>query len=289
MNHDEVATLLRQDGLIDRRRHPELAARIDWLARTGRLVRLLPSIFATPEGAATPQVRILAVAAWDPDSVLTGAAAARLTYLPELRVPVVTLASKRRIRNREFLVERRRIPRQLIMERHGIRCTAPALTALDLSSDLGGPAIDAVLRTRAATLTQVWEALGSTPGRAGNEVRRRLLIDSRAEPWSEGERRMHRLLRSAGIDGWSANRRVVMHGRTYYLDVAFDEYRVALEIDGLVHATIETFESDRLRQNDLVIAGWLVLRFTWSMITEQPDAVVVAVVTALESRHQSAG
>jgi very-short-patch-repair endonuclease len=34
------------------------------------------------------------------------------------------------------------------------------------------------------------------------------------------------------------------------------------------------FESDRLRQNALLLAGWLVLRFTWQMLTEDPDYVV---------------
>ncbi|GAB3769526.1 endonuclease domain-containing protein [Microlunatus parietis] len=288
MKHSDVVTLLRRHGLVDRRRRPELAAQIDWLARTGRLVRILPSIYVAAADAAVPEVRIQAVVAWDPDAVITGAAAARLTYLPNLPVPEVGFTSKRRCRARGFLMQRRRIPSQLIMERHGLRCTVPALTALDLCRTHGGDAIDTVLRTRAATLTQLWDALRLTPERPGNLERRRLLIDSRSEPWSEAERRFHRLLRAAGINGWVANRRVAVHGRTYYLDVAFDEHRVALEVDGLIHVTAGSFERDRSRQNDLVLAGWLVLRFTWSMITEQPGAVVLAVITALESRRQSA-
>ncbi|HEX2308075.1 MAG TPA: hypothetical protein VHI14_07145 [Jatrophihabitantaceae bacterium] len=34
------------------------------------------------------------------------------------------------------------------------------------------------------------------------------------------------------------------------------------------------FESDRLRQNELVAAGWRVLRFTWRMLYDDPDRVL---------------
>jgi very-short-patch-repair endonuclease len=44
------------------------------------------------------------------------------------------------------------------------------------------------------------------------------------------------------------------------------------------------FESDRRRQNALVLEGWLVLRFTWRMLTEQPDLVVRSIQEALSAR-----
>ncbi|WP_161606193.1 DUF559 domain-containing protein [Microlunatus speluncae] len=286
MNHDEVALLVRQRGVIDRRRHPDLAGRIDWLVRTDRLVRLLPSIYTTPEAAQDPAIRILAAATWDPDAVITGPAAARLTDLVQGSLSCVTLASRRRTRQPGFRIERRTVPADLIMEKEGIRCTTPALTALDLCSTLGGDGIDAVLRSRRATLAQLWDALRLTACRSGNGDRRRLLLDSRSKPWSAAERRAHRLLRAARIEGWIANLRVELHGQVYYLDIAFPKLRVVVEIDGRGHADPQQFAWDRIRQNDLVLDGWLVLRFTWSMITETPEAVVVAVIKALELRQQ---
>ena len=42
-----------------------------------------------------------------------------------------------------------------------------------------------------------------------------------------------------------------------------------------------TFEKDRWQQNELVLAGWRVLRFTWTMIESYPERVVATVRTAL--------
>lgn len=61
----------------------------------------------------------------------------------------------------------------------------------------------------------------------------------------------------------------------YYLDICFRGSRVAIEIDGrLHHSSSPAFESDRCRQNDVVIAGWRVLRFTWDMLINRPDYVI---------------
>jgi very-short-patch-repair endonuclease len=55
-----------------------------------------------------------------------------------------------------------------------------------------------------------------------------------------------------------------------------------VEIDGLLHHSSETaFESDRRRQNALVLDGWRVLRFTWAMLTDRPEDVIAAVRNAL--------
>ena len=73
-----------------------------------------------------------------------------------------------------------------------------------------------------------------------------------------------------------------MLGRAYYLDIAFERIRLALEIDGRIHQTDrDLFESDRWRQNALVLAGWRVLRFTWTMLEEHPEEFVRQVRAAL--------
>ena len=49
----------------------------------------------------------------------------------------------------------------------------------------------------------------------------------------------------------------------YYVDIAFPKAKLVVEIDGReFHEGPEPFEQDRLRQNDLVNAGWRILRFT---------------------------
>jgi hypothetical protein len=60
--------------------------------------------------------------------------------------------------------------------------------------------------------------------------------------------------------------------------------KLAIEIDGRLHEKDEDlFESDRSRQNALVVDGWRVLRFTWRMLKEHPEVVVAAIRQALLS------
>jgi very-short-patch-repair endonuclease len=64
----------------------------------------------------------------------------------------------------------------------------------------------------------------------------------------------------------------------YYIDIAFERLKLAIEIDGRIHATdLRVFESDRWRQNALVHAHWRVLRFTYRMLEEHPDVFLASV------------
>lgn len=163
--------------------------------------------------------------------------------------------------------------------------TVPALTALDLVPWIGGQGIDDVLRTGTATLDTMWEALGLTPGRAGNTLRRAALLDSRRAPWSEAERLLHRILRRAGIRGWSGNERIDCAGRSYPVDVAFRRRRLILEVDGYAFHRAENtaqFHRDRAKWSNLAADGWTVLHFTWDHLVYEPEWVVAKVRQALE-------
>jgi very-short-patch-repair endonuclease len=287
MSHrrNEIATLLETSGgVIARRQHPELAEAVNWLVRRGELTPVLPGVYA-PRGAAERQdVRIRAAMLWDPDAVVTGRSAARLSFWPQLAAPVVGLAVTRhhRVKPRGFELVRRVVPPELISERDELRLSCAALTALDLCESVGGDGIDTALRTRSTTLEGLRTAMALTPGRAGNATRRQLLFDSRDKPWSAAERLGHRVLRDAGITGWKSNLPVLSLGQIYFVDVAWEGQLLALEIDGRLHETDEDlFESDRWRQNHLVLQGWRVLRCTWRMLKEHPEQVVQAVLACL--------
>jgi very-short-patch-repair endonuclease len=128
-------------------------------------------------------------------------------------------------------------------------------------------------------------ALAATPNRQGNQERRRVLRDSRDEPWSEAERRQYQLLRTAKITGRRTNVEVWCGPRHYYLDVAFRHRRVAIEVDGYeVHSQRAQFERDRQKGSDLTAAGWLVLHFTWHQLFEQPDWVIATIRATLRLR-----
>jgi very-short-patch-repair endonuclease len=269
---NDIQRILATEGVISRRDHPELTGAIDRQVRNGVLRPVLPGVYAAPEMCDLVRTRILAAMRWDPDAILVGRAAA-WAFWPEIRVASVTCSLRHQRRpQRGYEFTRRRISTELVVTRSGLRLTSPALTALDLCATVGGDAIDQALRTRATTLAHLQRAMELTAARVGNPTRRRLLLESRAEPWSKAERLFHCLLRGAGITGWQANRPVVLRGSTVYVDVVFRRLKLVIEIDGrLCHTGAEVFETDRRRQNLLVLDGWCVLRFTWTMIEEHPE------------------
>ncbi len=60
-----------------------------------------------------------------------------------------------------------------------------------------------------------------------------------------------------------------------YPDFLFDDIKLILEIDGREHhGSREAFEADRRRQNQLVEAGWTILRFTATQVTSEPSEIV---------------
>ena len=263
------------------------------MVRDGVLRCLLPGVYCRWQDAATPEVRILAASSWAPDAVLTGRAAARLSFWPTLAVPVVTLCSIHNRNSRSgFTVSRQGFDPEVTTWRGPCRITVPALTALDLVPELGGDAIDRVLRLRLAGLDDMAEALRLTAGRPGNKERRRMLTDSRDEPWSGAEREAHRLLRTAGLTGWKANLPVTCGEALYFLDVAFEALKLGIEIDGReVHRAenVRQFHHDRRKWTVLYNEGWALLHFGPEHISGDPDWFVASVQRAQLLRQRRLG
>lgn len=281
---DEVRELVRREGVVSRRQHPALARAVDALVAAGVLVAVLPGVYAPPDVRTEFETRVLSAATWDPDVIFCGEAAARLSFWPDLSPTTVECAvTSRRISRAGFRFSRRAVPPELVVERHALRLTDPALTALDLCAAHDGDGIDQALRTRTTTLPLMRQALELTPGRPGNRDRRGLLVDSRNDPWSAAERLCHRILRSARLPRWETNWPVQLGDSRYFLDVAFPGLKILVEIDGRLHQTDKrTFESDRPRQNALVLDGWTVLRFTWQLIEDHPERVLADVLPAIQ-------
>ena len=79
-----------------------------------------------------------------------------------------------------------------------------------------------------------------------------------------------------------ANQRLTLFGLICYPDILFADAGLIIEFDGyVVHSSKGAFESDRHRQNQLVLAGYRVLRFTWQQLKDDPAAVVREIRAAL--------
>jgi hypothetical protein len=71
------------------------------------------------------------------------------------------------------------------------------------------------------------------------------------------------------------------------VDLAYPQLKIAVELDGSVHLQPEVREKDLVKQNDLILAGWIVLRFSYGRFQRHPEQIVAeirAAMTAARSR-----
>jgi len=79
--------------------------------------------------------------------------------------------------------------------------------------------------------------------------------------------------------------RVVHHpGGRYYLDADWEEWGVAVEIDGDAHRDAKTWVDDAWRHNEVVITGRVVLRFPQVTVRVDPARVMAQTRAALVRR-----
>ncbi|OBB75941.1 type IV toxin-antitoxin system AbiEi family antitoxin domain-containing protein [Mycobacterium sp. 852014-52144_SCH5372336] len=176
-------------------------------------------------------------------------------------------------------MRRRNLASEDIVECKGLRVTSRPLTVLEAAVRTrdGAKIMDRALQADVA-LRDLWRAQLRNKGRYGSPAARVLLQAASDGARSTAERLLLRLLREAGITGWQANYPV---GK-YRVDVGFKGQKVAIEVDGLAfHIGSDEFHQDRVRQNDITLLGWQVLRFTWLDLTEYPDRVIALIKSAI--------
>lgn len=166
--------------------------------------------------------------------------------------------------------------------KRGLRVTELPLTVLEAAVELpaGSVMMDRALQQH--VLLPILQAVHERNlGRRGSRAAAALLWSAGEGGASEAERMLQRLLRKAGIEGWTQH----VRSRGFEIDVAFISARVAIEVDGWAwHRDAERFVRDAERQNVLVNAGWHVLRFTWHQLKDSPDVVLASVRGALANR-----
>ncbi len=173
----------------------------------------------------------------------------------------------------------------------GMLVTVRARTVIDclrvLPDGDAGEFLDRALQRQWIVLEELFARIRAHYGRHGMPRLLRLARQAAGGAWSEAERRLHRLLRSAGISGWRANHPIPGGtGRPIAIgDVVFVRAHLVVEVDGRAyHSDPDAFGRDRYRQNQLVAAGWTVLRFTWADLVERPDYVVESIRALLATR-----
>jgi very-short-patch-repair endonuclease len=252
-------------------------------------------VFALSEIAASTEQDLL-VAAWTCGGPVSHLSAAWLAGLVDdpvkpVHVSVAATASHRfadtvvhRCDDLDTIdrTRRRRIP-----------TTTTERTLIDLAAVLEEEdlrtAVDRALRRGLTTpdrLSRRVRAL-ARPGRAGAASARRVLAEideERAMSESELESALFALVVESGLPAPTPQHEVVIEGRRYRIDLCYPHLRLAIEVDGFgVHGSRAAFEADRARQNDLVLAGWRVLRFTWRQLRDDPAGVVAQLRAAIDA------
>ncbi len=91
---------------------------------------------------------------------------------------------------------------------------------------------------------------------------------------SEMEERFLRLCDEHGLRRPNVNTRI----EGFEVDFAWRDAGLIVEVDGYrYHRSPTAFEDDRERDVILAVAGWQVLRFTWTQLTERSAWVARAV------------
>jgi hypothetical protein len=160
------------------------------------------------------------------------------------------------------------------------RC-APALVVAASTFDHPRPAcgiLAAGVQQRLVTADQLRAALGQA-----SRTRHRQLLCAAVDDIAQGSHAMSEidfvgLCRRAGLPVPTRQAaRVEPGGRRRYLDAEWtrsDGRRVVVEVDGALHLAPRRWWDDQLRQNELVIADDIVLRFPSVVVRTDPDQVI---------------
>ncbi|HEV3400872.1 MAG TPA: DUF559 domain-containing protein, partial [Acidimicrobiales bacterium] len=181
----------------------------------------------------------------------------------------------------------------------GIVTTRVARTLVDLAGTLPPGrterAVENCLSSGAVTidaLRRVTDELAAR-GRTGIALVPELLgerSDGFVAPASELEARFLRIIRRAGLPEPARQLDVGDGEWIGRVDFAYPGSGVLIELDGRrYHSAKLDLESDLLRDNRLVAAGWRVLRVTWDQLHRRPDEVVSLIHGVLSRSGRAEG
>lgn len=166
---------------------------------------------------------------------------------------------------------------------HGVPITSPARTLLDFATqaelrELERAFHEAIVQ-RLVTAKQIAALLARTPGHHGVPLLRALVDDGGDATLtrSEAEELMLALVRSARLPRPEVNAR--LHG--YEVDFLWRDRKLVVEVDGgRWHGNRAALERDHRKNAHLRARGFAVLRYTFTQIRDDRDAVVAELARA---------
>lgn len=167
-----------------------------------------------------------------------------------------------------------------IRRRHGLRLTSPAQTLADLPACELERAYNEALVLGLVTHPEVRAFAASSP------ALRQIVEENPGLTRSRMERRLRALIKRAGLPAPQSNVRVA----GYEVDLYWPCHRLVVEFDGWnTHSSRSAFESDRLKDAALQLAGERVLRVTGRQLEHRPEAVVARLAAATSTNRPRDG
>jgi hypothetical protein len=180
----------------------------------------------------------------------------------------------------------------------GIPTTDVSRTLLDVGRRVGDQRLLRAIEWSRREGKSDWPALISTlarharRGRPGiRRLRRVILANVEREEVTDSdfELLVLGLLAEAGLPTPDLHHRVHVDGRfVAEVDLAYPALRIAIELDGKVHLHPEVRELDLTKQNDLVLGGWVILRFSYERFRRRPEQVVAEISAAIATARAAA-
>jgi very-short-patch-repair endonuclease len=282
-----------QRGLVGRRQVLELGigpGSIRHRVSKGSLHVVLPSVFAVGSPSLPPLGPETAALLHAGDAtVLSHESAAAIWGLSPFPPFVAITMIGRRVRVQPGL-RVHRVPSLDIRDVRlckGLPVTSPARTLIDCAGR--GPVDRLLNEARVLKLVSdaaITAAIARCPGRKGTASLRGLLSDryERGYSRSGAEIRLRRLVKASGLDPPVFNTHVL----GFEVDAVWPQQKLIVEVDGhAAHGHRAAFERDRKRDQTLIAAGYVVLRFTWRQLTREPLAVVARIAEILSVRRHT--
>ena len=245
----------------------------------GKLHRVYPGAFAVGHSRITWTGRYMAaVLAAGEDAVMSHRCAARLHGLRRTAGSMDVTTPGRRVRIRGIDGHEDRLEERDIAEEQGIPCTSWARTIFDLA-DAHGDAraaqrdIARAEELRLFDMREIERMLAH--GRRGARVLASVLGVEGIRTRSDLEEMFFAICDRAGLPRPLVNMPIVFgDGVHVETDFAWPQLGLIVETDGwATHGTRRAFVDDRRRDRRLALAGWRVVRFTWSEIEHEPEKV----------------
>jgi hypothetical protein len=253
--------------------------------RSGRLHRLHAGVYAVGHMVLRAEGRwMAAVMAAGGDAVLSHATAAAAWGLRQTGSGIVHVTIPRdtgRRRRAGIRVHRIRAlePEETTTNR-GIPIPTPTRTILDLAATLGGRPLEHVLDLADQRRLIDFTELRDRPIPRSLQAVLSRYTGGTTPTRSELEERFLELCDDHGIRRPAVNTRV----EGIEVDFAWPGARLIVEVDGYrYHRSPSSFETDRERDVILALAGWQVLRFTWTQLTTRSAWVAAAVAKRVSS------